>query len=537
MKAVVAFLIAIAFVACKAKAEKLFQNPLIDSGNGDYDSALLYKLSVQAAIDEVSRISEDFAENGTLTRRLQGIKVAGLPSAIESCRMLSSMAQYNLNRSVPISTKNVPSYDTRFDFRTWLSAAIADFETCVDGFEYSSEEARNIVLESLDNSTKLVINSLSIISKIDENVRKDKPSSILDNSGLSKVRSDWPPFWLLSSDRKLLFHSNPTSNADVVVAADGSGNYRTINEAINAVPPYSNRRFVIYVKKGLYLENVKINMTKPNIMMYGDGMDQTIVSGSLSNSTLLLATILTATFAVDGSHFIARDMGFRNTAGPANMQAVALVSSSDQSVFYKCSFDGYQDTLYTHSNRQFYRECRISGTIDFIFGKAAVVFQNCSILVKKPLHGQQNVITASGKEEPGVIQGISIQNCRVSAAEPLGGARTYLGQPWKNYSTTIFMESRLGSLIDPEGWLSWIPNVPPPNTTYYAEYNNRGPGAVTSNRVKWKGVKVNITSNEANWFTVRSFLNGVEWILKQVFLFSQICGLDEVAVLHVSGLM
>ncbi|KAL0427911.1 UNVERIFIED_CONTAM: Retrovirus-related Pol polyprotein from transposon RE1 [Sesamum latifolium] len=163
MKAVVAFLIAIAFVACKAKHEKPFKTPLIDSRNGDkYDSVLLYKLSVQASIDEVSRVSEDFAENGTLTRRLLGIEVAGLPSAIESRQLLLSMAQYNLNRSVPISTNTVPPYDARFDFRTWLSAALADFDTCVHGFEYSSDEARNIVFESLDNSTKHVINSLSV---------------------------------------------------------------------------------------------------------------------------------------------------------------------------------------------------------------------------------------------------------------------------------------------------------------------------------------------------------------------------------------
>ncbi|KAK4413536.1 Pectinesterase 3 [Sesamum alatum] len=492
-----AFLIAIAFVVCKAKHDKPHN-----------DSVLVYKLSVQASIDEVSRVSNDFAENGTLTRRLQGINVAGLPSAIESCRVVLSIARYNLNRSVPTSTNTVPPYGVRFDFITWLSAAIADFDTCIDGFGYSSDEARKIVFESLENSTKLVVNSLSIISKIDEDVRKDKSSSIVDNSG---SRKDWPPSWLSASDRELLFRANPTMNADVVVAADGSGNYSTISEAINVVPPYSTRRFVIYVKRGLYLENVRIDETKPYIMMYGDGMDQTIVSGSLSNSTLT-ATFLTPTFAADGSNFIARDVGFQNTAGPAKMQAVALESSSDQAIFYKCSFDGYQDTLYTHSNRQFYRECRITGTIDFIFGQSAAVFQNCSILVKKPLLGQQNVITASGKAMAGVNQGISIQNCSVSAAEDLGGARTFLGRPWKNYSTTIFMESMLDNLIDPEGWLSWIPGIPPPDTIYYAEYNNTGPGAVTSNRVKWNGLKVNITSDEAKNFTVRSFINGVDWI-------------------------
>lgn len=163
--------------------------------------------------------------------------------------------------------------------------------------------------------------------------------------------------------------------------------------------------------------------------------------------------------AVQGYGFIARDMGFWNTYGPGS-QAVALFSASERSVFYRCLMDGYQDTLFTHSNHQFYRECDIYGTVDFIFGDAAVVIQNSNILVKRGT-SKVNVITA----------------------ENLDGIKTYLGRPWKNYSTTIIMESRLGSFIDPQGWLAWTGGNPPvPDTILYVEYSNAGPGAETE---KW----------------------------------------------------
>ncbi|KAG8381733.1 hypothetical protein BUALT_Bualt05G0003300 [Buddleja alternifolia] len=164
-------------------------------------------------------------------------------------------------------------------------------------------------------------------------------------------------------------------------------------------PLNSDMRFVIYVKKGIYYENVRVENEKWNVMMFGDGLDNTIVSSNLSIASGT-PTILTATFAAYGKGFIARDMGFQNTAGAAMYQAVALLSKSDQSVFYRCSIDAYQDTLYTQSNRQFYRECKIYGTIDIIFGDSSVVIQNSTILVKRPLLGQINTITAQGKSQP-----------------------------------------------------------------------------------------------------------------------------------------
>lgn len=214
--------------------------------------------------------------------------------------------------------------------------------------------------------------------------------------------------------------------------------------------------------------------------------------------------------AVFGQGFMAQDMTFRNTAGPAKHQAVALMSNADLSIFYRCSFEAYQDTLYTHANRQFYRDCKIYGTVDFIFGNSAVVFQNCQILPRKPLLGQQNTLTAQGKFDPHQPTGISIQNCTIFPAENLTGVQTYLGRPWKNYSTTVYMQNYMGSLIAPQGWLPWI-GTTAPSTIYYAEFANFGPGSVTKNRVKWTGLRF-ISSKDANKFTVKSFIQGQFWI-------------------------
>lgn len=218
---------------------------------------------------------------------------------------------------------------------------------------------------------------------------------------------------------------------------------------------------------------------------------------------------------------MARDMAFVNTAGPVKHQAVAFRSGSDQSVFYRCRFDAYQDTLYAHSNRQFYKDCDITGTIDFIFGNAAVVFQNCTILPRQPLANQFNTITAQGKTDPNQNTGISIQKCTFVPLETTLTAPTYLGRPWKEYSTTVIMESEIGSFLQPAGWIGWVNNVDPPNTIFYAEYQNNGPGANTDQRVKWAGYKSTLTDAEAGKFTVGTFIQGNEWLPETTFTFEQ----------------
>lgn len=213
-----------------------------------------------------------------------------------------------------------------------------------------------------------------------------------------------------------------------------------------------------------------------------------------------------------GDGFIAQDITFRNTAGAANHQAVALRSGSDLSVFYKCGFEGYQDTLYVYSDRQFYRECDIYGTIDFIFGNAAVVLQNCNIYARNPTQ-KTITVTAQGRTDPNQNTGIIIHNSKVTGASGFqsSSVKSYLGRPWQKYSRTVFMKTNLDSLINPAGWMQWSGNFAL-DTLYYAEYANTGPGSSTANRVTWKGYHVLTSASQASPFTVANFIAGNSWI-------------------------
>lgn len=155
-------------------------------------------------------------------------------------------------------------------------------------------------------------------------------------------------------------------------------------------------------------------------------------------------------------------MGFENTAGPQGHQAVAFRGQSDQSAFFNCAFYGNQDTLYIQNHRQFYRECSIYGTVDFIFGGGSGLIQNSQIVVRKPLPNQFNAITAQGKKESTPQSGIVIQGCNIVADPFLQPIRTqvitYLGRPWEPYATTVFMESDLGDFIHPQGYKEWDTN-------------------------------------------------------------------------------
>ncbi|GKU86887.1 hypothetical protein SLEP1_g1359 [Rubroshorea leprosula] len=249
-------------------------------------------------------------------------------------------------------------------------------------------------------------------------------------------------------------------------------------------------------------------------MFVGDGIEKTVVKAS-RNVVDGWTTFRSATVAVVGGGFIAKGISIENSAGPSKHQAVALRSGSDLSAFYKCSFVGYQDTLYAHSRRQFYRECDIYGTVDFIFGNSAAVFQNCSLYARQPNPNQKVVFTAQGKEDPNQNTGISILNSKMVAAADLipnkTSFKTYLGRPWKEYSRTVILKSYIDDLVDPAGWLEWNDTFAL-STLYYGEYMNRGPGSNTSARVKWPGHRVINSSAEANQFTVGPFIQGHEWL-------------------------
>ncbi|MBA0778326.1 hypothetical protein Gotri_006199 [Gossypium trilobum] len=399
------------------------------------------------------------------------------------------------------------------DLKTWLSTAITDQETCLDSLEElnATKHFNATVVEemkaAMQNSTEYASNCLAIVARIlglltDLNIRIHR--RLL---GFEKAGSEFPA-WVSPTERRLLQESKPTPN--VIVAQDGSGNVLTINDAVKLVGKKNESRFVIYVKEGKYVENVILDKHMWNVMIYGDGKTKTLISGS-HNFVDGTPTFATATFAVAGKGFIAKGIGFINTASAAKHQAVAMRSGSDRSVFYRCAFDAYQDTLYAHSNRQFYRECDILGTIDFIFGNAAVVFQSCNILPRQPLANQFNTITAQGKKDPNQNTGICIQKCSISAFGNLT-AKTYLGRPWKEFSTTVIMQSKIGAFLDPVGWKGWVANVDPPISIFYAEYQNSGPGSNVDNRVKWAGYRSTLSDVDAGKFTVETFIQGHEWL-------------------------
>ncbi|KAK6785826.1 hypothetical protein RDI58_014351 [Solanum bulbocastanum] len=265
-------------------------------------------------------------------------------------------------------------------------------------------------------------------------------------------------------------------SAVVIVSQDGSGNFSTINDAVAIAPNNtdgSTGYFLIYITAGVYEEYISIAKNKKYLMMIGDGINQTIITGNHSYNVDGYTTFSSSTFAVVGEGFVAVNITFQNTAGAINHQAVAVRNGADLSTFYSCSFQGYQDTLYVHSLRQFYREYDIYGTINFIFGNAVAVFQNSNIYPKLPLQNQFNAITAQGRTDLNQNTEISIQNCMVKPADDL---------KFNNNSTQT-----------------------------YLEFNNTGPGSNTSGRVTWPHFHVIDVADAAN-FTVSSFLLGDNWL-------------------------
>ncbi|XP_038874841.1 probable pectinesterase/pectinesterase inhibitor 61 [Benincasa hispida] len=437
-------------------------------------------------------------------------------SAYEDCMEL-------LNDAVDAFSVSLFSTEaSNHDVMTWLSAALTYHDTCTDGFADVADLAvKNQVEAKLSDLSEMISNSLAIFSGFGggdlpvQNRRRRLMESGTRSWAAENGGDGGFPQWLSVKDRRLLAAPISAIQADIVVAKDGSGKFKTVAEAIDAAPSSSGRRIVIYIKAGKYEEeNLKVGRKKTNLMFVGDGKGITVISGGKSVFDKV-TTFRTATFAGSGTGIILRDMIFENTAGPSKHQAVALRLSADHAVVYRCNIIGYQDTLYVHSNRQFFRECDIYGTVDFIFGNAVVVFQSCNIYARKPMPGQKNTITAQDRKDPNQNTGISIHACKIIATSDLqaskGSFPTFLGRPWKLYSRVVYMVSFMGDHIHPRGWLEWQGSFAL-DTLYYGEYSNSGPGAAVGQRVKWSGYRVITSTVEASKFTVGQFIYGSSWL-------------------------
>ncbi|KAB2071419.1 hypothetical protein ES319_A08G220600v1 [Gossypium barbadense] len=285
---------------------------------------------------------------------------------------------------------------------------------------------------------------------------------------------------------------------DLIVAQDGSGDCKTLNEAKQRIPPGSTKPFVIYVKAGVYAENIDFTSDLTHVALVGDGKEKTKITSNISTGPDgKPTTYFTATVGVDGDHFFAKNIAFENSAGPLKAQAVALRLQSDFGVFYNCSIDGYQDTLYVFSKRQFFRECTISGTIDF------------------PQSGQQNVVTAQKRLDHNQPTAFVIMDSEIIPDAELAPVKNefpaFLGRPWGKLSKAIIMQTYIDDMVHPEGWTSWDPKEPT-NLCQYAEFNNTGPGASTSLRVKWAGVRLLNEAEAINYTPPKFFDVGDAWI-------------------------
>ncbi|XP_051131237.1 probable pectinesterase/pectinesterase inhibitor 12 [Andrographis paniculata] len=429
---------------------------------------------------------------------------------IQDCRDLHQITLSSLKKS--LSWIKTPGHSKLANARTSLSASLTNKVTCLEGLSSASGPMKSSLETSLTSAYSHVSNSLSLLP------RRSPPP---DHRGRNRRLLGFPS-WLPRKARRILssdYRYDP-SEVDIIVSADGTGDFTTISDAINFAPDNSDDRTFIYIREGVYNENVEIPSWKPNIVFLGDGTDLTVISGSRSAGDGW-TTYRSATVAVSGQGFLARDITFTNTAGAAKGQAVALRINADYAAVYKCNITGFQDTLYVHSFRQFYRECDIYGTIDYIFGNAAAVFQACNIYSRLPMPGQGTVIAAQSRQSLAENTGISFQNCSVLATEELRSksstVKSYLGRPWRNYSTTVYMKSYIDGFIAPEGWSKWDGDQGL-HTLYYGEYGNYGPGASLDNRVTWEGYH-RMDDDDASGFTVSELIDGQTWLDSTSFPF------------------
>ena len=298
--------------------------------------------------------------------------------------------------------------------------------------------------------------------------------------------------------------------SQITVAQDGSGDYLTIQEAVNSVRDLGQQEVRILIKNGLYREKLVIPSWKEKISLIGENRDSTIItnadySGGISAGKTY-STFNSYTVLVEGNDFKAENLTIQNTAGRVG-QAVALHVEGDRAVIKNCSILGNQDTLYTatSTSRQYYLNCYIEGTTDFIFGEATAVFQSCTI---KSL--SDSYITAAATS-PGQKYGYVFFDCTLLASPD--ARKVYLGRPWRPYAKTVFIRTTMGDHIVPEGWHHWPGDTMFPNkekTAYYAEYKSTGAGGKAQKRIPWSK---QLREKDLKSYTLQQiFSGGSSWL-------------------------
>ena len=281
---------------------------------------------------------------------------------------------------------------------------------------------------------------------------------------------------------------------DMVVAADNSGDYAKIQDAINAVPDNNSVRKVIFVKKGKYVEKIIVPYKKTNITLVGENVDSTTISYSdASLETIALNTFNSYTISVDADDFAAMNITFENTATSA--QAVALHTNGDRQTFLHCRIVGYQDAFFSNIRRRNYlKDCFCQGAVDYLFGFGIVLFDSCEINTIK----SGGYMTAAATSE-NYRFGYVFMNCKLGS--PASVTSYYLGRPWFAYSHTVLYKCFENAAVNPAGWYAWAKRE---DTCYYREYKCTGPGAAISGRVAFGK---QLTDQEAQSYVLDSIFS------------------------------
>ena len=294
--------------------------------------------------------------------------------------------------------------------------------------------------------------------------------------------------------------ANPYDNPDTLfVARDGTGQFRTIGEAVEVCRAFMEYHKVIYVKNGVYKEKLVIPSWLTNIEICGESKENTIITyDDHANIRLIgtnqpMGTFRTYTVKVEGSDITFKNITIENNAAKLG-QAVALHTEGDRLTFITCRFLGNQDTIYTGvgNTRIYFKDCYIEGTTDFIFGPSTAWFENCTI------HSKANSYVTAASTPHDVKYGYVFNHCTLTAAP--GVTKVFLGRPWRPYAYTLFMNCTLGSHIVPQGWHNWN-NASNEQTARYCEYNNTGEGAKTAARAPWSK---QLTKKEAAEVTIEN---------------------------------
>ncbi|KAK6144988.1 hypothetical protein DH2020_021808 [Rehmannia glutinosa] len=437
-------------------------------------------------------------------------------NAAKNCLELLRYSEYRMNLTVDALPRGAFK-----DARAWMSAALVYQYDCWSALKYVNDTSMVDKTMAFFHSSLIAgITSDALGMMVNYDIFGEKTASW----GRPKTERDgfWEPAGSDSSGS--LGGVPPGMKVDATVCKDGEGgcDFKTVQQAVDAAPDNAGagNRFVIRIKAGVYEETIRVPLEKKNVVLLGDGMGKTVITGSMNVGQQGMSTYNSATVGVVGDGFMASGLTIQNTAGPDAHQAVAFRSDSDLSVIENCEFVGNQDTLYAHSLRQYYKSCRIQGNVDFIFGNSAAFFQDCLILVAprqlKPEKGENNAVTAHGRIDPAQSTGFVFQNCVINGTDAYMGLyyskprvhKNFLGRPWKEYSRTVFIGCTLEALITPDGWMPWSGDFAL-KTLYYGEMGNVGPGSDTSKRVRWSS---QIPGEHASSYSVQNFIQGDQWI-------------------------